>query len=195
MVEPADAKEWIDEAIERAEERDDARRETEREAERRFRDRLSLLVGLFAVLLAIVHVAASGSQRESVLRTVEASDSFNYMQAKIIRETVLRSSAGAPGVAAADRAAMLKEADRLRHDDAKGHGIGQLQAEGERLRAAGEAAGRKGELYELGETAFQVAIVLMSLALISRSRAVVGGAVALALAGLAVTAATFAGAL
>ncbi|RST31415.1 DUF4337 family protein [Sphingomonas ginkgonis] len=183
MVEPADAKEWIDEAIEREEEKGRA----EREEERRFRDRLSLLVGLFAVLLAVIHVVAAGSQRESVLRTVQASDSFNYMQAKIIRETVLRSSAATSGIAAANRAAMLKEADRLRHDDAKGHGIGQLQAEGDRLRKEGETAAAEGERYEMGETAFQVAIVLLSIALISRSRAVVGGAVALAVAGLAVT--------
>ena len=87
MVEPADAKELIDEAIEEAERVDRA----ERKLEKRFRDRVSILVGLFAVLLAIIHVAAASNARESLLKTVNASDTYNYMEAKIIRESLLKS--------------------------------------------------------------------------------------------------------
>lgn len=77
-MEPTEAKDLIDEAIERAEEQHDSEVALERASEKRFRDRVSLLVGLFAVLLAIVHMAAAGAQRESLLQGIAASDTFAY---------------------------------------------------------------------------------------------------------------------
>lgn len=179
MVEPADAKELIDEAIEEVERADKA----ERAVEKKFRDRVSILVGLFAVLLAIIHVAAATDARESLRKTVEASDTYNYMQAKIIREAIFKTSAQNPSFDAASRAGMLKEADRLRKPDKAGHGIVQLQKQGDQFRDEGETSGKKGEWYELAETAMQVAIVLLSIALVARSWAIVAGAVSLATLG------------
>ncbi len=193
MVEAADAKELIDEAIERAETERSGVEDVERKRERRFRDRVSVFVGILAVTLAIVHMAAAGAARESLLRGIEASDTFNYMQAKIIRETVAKTAARGAGVADADRADLLAEARRLRAAEASGHGIGQLEATGKAQRAAGEQAARAGEGYELGETALQLAIVLLSIALVARSWAIVGGAAIFAAAGTACALATAAG--
>jgi hypothetical protein len=172
MVEPADAKELIEEAIEEAEKVDRA----ERLVERRFRDRVSILVGVFAVLLAIIHVAAAGNAREGVLKTIEASDTYNYMQAKIIREAILKTAAQEPSLTPEAKAGMLKEAARLRKPDRAGHGISQLQPQADRLREEGETSSRRGEWYEFAETALQVAIVLLSIALVARSWAIVAGA-------------------
>ncbi|HEV2595257.1 MAG TPA: DUF4337 family protein [Sphingomicrobium sp.] len=189
MVEPADAKELIDEAIEEAERVDRA----ERKLEKRFRDRVSILVGLFAVLLAIIHVAAASNARESLLKTVNASDTYNYMEAKIIRESLLKSLAETPALSAAAHQNMLKEAARLRNPDKAGHGIVQLQQKADELRSDGEQASRKGEWYEFAETAMQVAIVLLSIALVARSWAIVGGAVSLATIGVVLAVATATG--
>lgn len=194
-MEPADAKELIEEAIERAEEAHEHDAGEERAREKTFRDRVSIMVGVFAVVLAVIHVAAAGNERLSVLRTVEASDSFAYMQAKIIREAVLKTGAVGPGLAVQDRDAMLTEAHRLRAPDAAGHGIGQLQHAGETLREQGVRASEAGEHYEWGETALQIAIVLLSIALVARSRPLVFGAGALAAAGAAIAVATRLGAL
>ena len=180
MVEPADAKELIDEAIEQAEKSDRA----ERLIEKKFRDRVSVLVGLFAVLLAVIHVAAAGSARESLLKTVNASDTYNYMEAKIIRESMLKSLAQSSTLTASGQAAMLKEAARLRNPDKAGHGIVQLQEKADKLRDEGEHSAKSGEWYELAETAMQVAIVLLSIALVARSSAIVWGAVSLAMLGV-----------
>lgn len=190
MTDPADPQELIEEAIERAEERFEHQDAAQHTIEKTFRDRVSVMVGLFAVALAVIHVSAAGNQRDSILHNIEASDDFNYMQAKIIRETVLKTASGAPGVTAADKAAMLAEAKRLRAPDAKGHGIGQLQDAGERAREESATFAEKSERYELGETALQVAIVLLSIALIARSWAIVAGAGALAAAGVIVSLAT-----
>lgn len=186
MVEPADAKEMIEEAIEETEKVDRA----ERAIEKRFRDRVSILVGLFAVLLAIIHVAAAGNAREGVLKTIEASDTYNYMQAKIIREAILKAGAEQTSLAPETKAAMLKDASKLRQPDKAGHGISQLQPLADRLRDEGEHASKNGEWYELAETAMQVAIVLLSIALVARSWAIVVGASSLAGAGTLLAIAT-----
>jgi hypothetical protein len=191
VVEPADAKELIEEAIEEVERVD----HKERQLEKRFRDRVSVLVGIFAVLLAVIHVEAASSARESLLRTVKASDTYNYMEAKIIRESLLKTEAQNPSFDAGTKAAMLKEAARLRNPDAAGHGIVQLQKTADQLRDEGEAASKSGEWFELAETAMQVAIVLLSIALVARSSAIVAGAAGLALVGVIIAAATATGAL
>src|SRR5579864_1909019 len=189
MVEPEDAKELIEEALEEAEKVDRA----ERAIEKRFRDRVSILVGTFAVLLAIIHVAAAGNAREGVLKTIEASDTYNYMQAKIIREAISKTAAQAPSLTPSVKADMLKEAAKLRNPDKAGHGISQLQIEADRLREEGELASKKGEWYEFAETAMQVAIVLLSIALVARSWAIVTGAAGLAGLGVLLATATAAG--
>lgn len=180
MVEPEDAKELIDEAIEETE----ATERVDRAAEKRFRDRVSVLVGLFAVLLAIIHVAAAGSARESLLKTVQASDTYNYMQAKILREVILKTAAQEPSLSSATKASLLADAAKQRNPDKAGHGISQLQPKAERLREEGELSSKKGEWYEFAETAMQVAIVLLSIALVARSWAIVAGAASLASVGV-----------
>jgi hypothetical protein len=186
MSDPSDPQDLIEEAIERVEARQEQQDAAERAIERRFRDRVAILVGIFAVLLAVLHVAAAGNQRDSILHTIEASDDFSYMQAKIIRETVLKTAAKAGDRDADERDRMLAEAARLRHPDEAGHGIGQLQKAGEAAREEGRISAEKNERYELGETALQVAIVLLSIALVARSWGIVFGASTLAGFGLVV---------
>lgn len=189
MVDPEDAKEMIEEAIEEAEKVDRA----ERALEKSFRNRVSILVGAFAVLLAIIHVAAAGNAREGVLKTIEASDTYNYMQAKIIREAISKTAAETSSLGPEVKADMLKEAAKLRNPDKAGHGISQLQVEADRLREEGELASKKGEWYEFAETAMQVAIVLLSIALVARSWAIVVGATSLAGLGVLLAVATAVG--
>ncbi|HWJ38868.1 MAG TPA: DUF4337 family protein [Sphingomicrobium sp.] len=179
MVEPEDTKELIDGAIEEADKAD----RVERAVEKKFRDRVSILVGLFAVLLAIIHVAAAGNAREGVLKTIKASDTYNYMEAKIIREAILKTAAETSSLSPSAKTAMIQQAAKLRNADAAGHGIAQLQPQADRLRDEGVLASVKGEWYELAETAMQVAIVLLSIALVARSWPIVAGAASLASAG------------
>lgn len=193
MVEPADAKELIDEAIERAETERDGASAVERATEKRFRDTVALMVGVCAVLLAVVHMAAAGAARESLLKGIAASDTFNYMQAKIVRENVAKAASQSAAVGPANRANWATEAARLRTPDVGGHSIPQLEVAGKHERAEGARAASAVEGYELGETALQMAIVLLSIALVARSRAIVGGALLLAGAGTAAALATIAG--
>lgn len=184
MLEATEAKELVDEAVERFEERE----AEEAHGERRFRDRLSLLVGLFAVLLAVVHLIGAGYLRENVVDTIRASDTYNYMQAKNIRQTVLQT--GAATAPPEMRSQMLAQAAALGEPDSKGHGIGQLRAAADGLTRDGLRAGELGERYEWAETALQMAIVLLSIAMIASSRLVAAGACLVAAGGIAVAVAT-----
>ncbi len=179
-MEAADAHDMIEEALEESEARQERVEHREKSAERKFRDRASVLVGVFAVLLAIVHTAAASAQRESMLSSIEASDNFAYMQAKKVRQTVLLAASRMPGLESETRAAELGEATRLVQPDAAGHGIGQLQAEGPRQRQLSTERAIASEGYEFGETALQVAIVLLSIAMITASRRVMWVACSLA---------------
>lgn len=189
-MEATDAKELIDQAIERAEEKSDAEEKHTRIKERIFRDRVSLMVGGFAVALAIIHMAAAGAQRESVLKGIEASNSFAYMQAKIVRESIFKTAAASSGANDADKQAWIKEANRLRAPDDAGHGIGQLQEQGTKQREESGKAGTTGAAYELGETALQLAIVLLSIALVARSFWIATMASVFALLGITIAIAT-----
>lgn len=189
MLDAEDARELIAEAIERT----DSARDQDASGERRFRDRVSVLVGVFAVSLAIVHMAAAGAARESLLKGIDASDTFAYMQAKIVRETVYKTAAKSSTASDVNRAEWDKEATRLRAPDVAGHGIRQLEAKGAALRQEGRLASISGESFELGETALQIAIVLLSIALIATSRKIVAGACLLGGIGIAVAIGTAAG--
>jgi len=194
MLEASEAKELIAEAVEQEEKKEDAGRAAEAKAERTFRNRVALLVGVFAVLLAVIHMAAAGAARESLLTAVQASDTYNYMQAKNVREAIFKTAAaGGGGASAADRAAFAAEAKRLRAPDKSGHGIDQLREKGEELERENAVARRASEVYELGETALQVAIVLLSIAIVARSGAIVIGAVAFAALGVGLALVTRAG--
>ena len=192
-MEATEAKELIDDAIERTEERNQSEEKRERAQEKSFRDRLSLMIGGFAVALAVVHMAAAGSQRESLLKGIEASDTFAYMQAKIVRETVLKTAAASSGASDADKKTWSDEAVRLRAPDEAGHGIDQLQELGKQQREEGDAAAVKGESYELGETALQLAIVMLSIALVARSFWVATAAAVFGGLGLVLATATYFG--
>lgn len=189
MLEASEAKELVDEAIEK----EDVERAADAKAERAFRNRVALLVGIFAVLLAIVHMKAASAARDSLLTAVEASDTFAYMQAKTIREAVYRTAAAQSATNLTDRATFQAEAQRMRAPDTAGHGIEQLREEGQKFQRENAEARRASEGYELGETALQVAIVLLSIAIVARSGAIVAGAGAFALVGVALALATRAG--
>jgi hypothetical protein len=193
VIDADEAKDLIEEAVERSGNDRTAAETAERQEERRFRDRVSLMVGLFAVTLAVVHMAAAGAARESVLRGIAASDSFAYMEAKIVRETIYKTAAATATASDADRKAWADQAVKMRAPDAAGHGIGQLQDAGTAERAAGLQAATAVEGYETGETALQMAIVLLSVAMIARSWRMVFGAVAVAVAGVAMAGAAYAG--
>ena len=132
-MEADETRELIAETVEKAEEGS--------AQERAFRNRVAALVGIFAVLLAIVHMASAGAARETLTGNIRASDTFAYMQAKILRETILKTAAEAPGVSVERRAALSADAAKLRASWQVGPRHRPV-AGGGRAAAGGRAHGR-----------------------------------------------------
>jgi hypothetical protein len=155
---------------------------TESAVEAKEKDRaVALIIAILALLLALSEAGAKNAQHLSTEKNIEASDLFNFYQAKRIRSTVVET------------ASKSLETQKTALSDAKAESafekqIGEFQtlaagfehdtknpqdsldAIQERAKAAVEArelANRRLEHYEYGSGLTQIAIVLASAAIIT----------------------------
>ncbi|HTR13857.1 MAG TPA: DUF4337 domain-containing protein [Roseiarcus sp.] len=158
--------------------------------------RVALVIAILALLLALSEAGAKRAQHFSTEKNIEASDLFNFYQAKRIRSTIAEAAAAAleaqkiaaPPVAleafdkqiGAFRAAVARyEKDPKKPEDS-------LEALQERADAAVEArelANRRLENFEFGSGALQIAIVLASAAIITGANALLWMSVGLGVIG------------
>src|SRR3954447_20757345 len=78
--------------------------------------KIALLISVLALFLAISEMLGKSSQTEGISLNIKASDTWNFFQAKTIRQTTLRTAAQAFTLEAAlsdesRKAALLKQAD------------------------------------------------------------------------------------
>lgn len=176
---------------------------------------VALIIAILALLLALSEAGAKKAQHLSTEMNIEASDLFNFYQAKKIRSTVVETAAKAldaqksalTDAKAEDEFAkqvndFLAAAARYERDTKNPQD--SLDAIQERAKAAVEArelANRRLEHYEFGSGLSQIAIVLASAAIITGIGALVWlsvglgvlGAILVAFGFLAPTALTFIG--
>jgi hypothetical protein len=167
-----------------------------------FARRVAILVSATAALLAIAEMAEKAAQNDYLTHHVSLSDDWAFYQAKTVRWSLalstvetLQALPNAADPAVRDRIEkMQREAARL-NDDAKTQGRKQLQAKAERQGEEREYAFHRYHLFEYVVGALQIAIVLASVSVVTRTLAmavVAGGmSVVAALAGLAVLAGLF----
>ncbi len=158
---------------------------------------VALIIAILALLLALSEAGAKKAQHLSIESNIEASDLFNFYQAKRIRSTVVESaskSLKAQKTALVDlkaqeafdkqiadfNAAVARfEKDPKKPEDS-------LDAIQERAKAATEArelANHRLQHYELGSGLSQIAIVLASAAIITGISALIWFAVGLGVIG------------
>jgi Domain of unknown function (DUF4337) len=163
---------------------------------------VALIIAVLALLLALAEAGAKNAQHRSTESNIEASDLFNFYQAKRIRSTV------------AETAAQMLEAQKRAVTDAKAQDAFEkqiaafkatvkryekdpktpedsLDALQERAREAverRELANHRLEHYEFGSGLAQIAIVLASAAIITGITALVWFSVGLGLIGAALVA-------
>ena len=158
---------------------------------------VALIIAILALLLALSEAGAKKAQHLSIESNIEASDLFNFYQAKKIRSTVVESaskSLEAQKTALVDlkaqeafdkqiadfNAAVARfEKDPKKPEDS-------LDAIQERAKAATEArelANHRLQHYELGSGLSQIAIVLASAAIITGISALIWFAVGLGVIG------------
>jgi uncharacterized protein DUF4337 len=162
--------------------------------------KIALLISVIALFLAFSETLGKASQTEGISLNIKASDTWNFFQAKTIRQTTLRTSAQAFQVEAGmatdepKKAALLKQADdwlktvaRYESDPKEKDGRKELRALAEKYEHERDTHLARYHNYEFGSAAFQIGIVLASAAVITGMIALVYGAIGLGLIGLMFT--------
>jgi Domain of unknown function (DUF4337) len=171
---------------------------TESAVEAKEKDRrVALIIAVLALLLALSEAGAKAAQHLSTEKNIEASDLFNFYQAKKIRSTVVDT---ASKILEAQRAAVVDAGAQdafekqigdfktvvARFEKDTKNPEDSLDAIEERARAAVEArerANRRLDHYELSSGFSQIAIVLASAAIITGISALVWLSVGLGVVG------------
>jgi hypothetical protein len=134
--------------------------------------RIALLVAVLAASLAISEMGGKSSQTNALTSQVEASNLWNFFQAKTIRQTVLRTAADEAEATFKDNpqnipAAMKAQSDRWRQtaqryetEPETGEGRKELMARAKAKEAHRDTSLAAYHMFEYASAAFQLAIVL-----------------------------------
>ncbi len=194
-MEAQDAADNIREAAEKRELASDERKIKQEEAAERFRRRAAVIIGILAALLAITALGADQARETVTNANIRADDTYNFYQAKNIRQTSYQLAAGDlqalvqinPTLPAAARASIQariagykKTAARYEDDpSAGGQGKKQLLEQAHRYEEERDRAEHQVPSFNYAQALFQIAIVLGSVSIVSMSRPVQIASIAL----------------
>jgi Domain of unknown function (DUF4337) len=137
--------------------------------------RIAVLIAVLAAALALAEMAEKGAQNEYLTHHVAVADDWAFFQAKTVRATVLAAEAGIlanlPNAAESGPQAEIKrarETEARMRDEPQGDGAAQLAARARAQEAARDAAFHRYHQFELVVGALQIAIVLASVAVVTR---------------------------
>src|SRR5215471_17160789 len=122
---------------------------------------VALSTALLAVLAAIASLLSGEHANEAMMNQIEASDQWNYYQAKSIKASVLdakMSLAGAPN-----------ESDQAKRDRYEKEQE-QIKSEAERKEAAAKSSFHKHEAFARAVTMFQIAIAIAAISALTKKR-------------------------
>jgi hypothetical protein len=159
--------------------------------------KIALLISVLALFLALSETLGKSAQTVGIELNIKASDTWNFFQAKTIRQTTLRTAAEALAIevmARPDdgyRAAMSKQVEtwnatvkRYDSDPKEKDGRKELRAQAEQYERDRDTAMARYHNYELGSAAYQIGIVLASAAVITGMIALAYGAAGVGVVGL-----------
>jgi hypothetical protein len=163
-----------------------------------FNKKVALVIAVLALFLSFSETLGKGAQNEATTKNIQASDLWNFFQAKDIRRTTLNIAADQTSLLAAgltDPAAKEainkqieswhKTAERYESDPQAGNGRKQLEEKATETEQERDLSLAKYHHYELSSAAFQVGIVLASAAVITGMAGLVWLAGLFGVAGLA----------
>ncbi len=162
----------------------------------RFKQRAAVVIAIFAMVLAITALGGSNAGKEAVNNNVLASNYFNFFQAKNMRQTALILAADQVELAWLNDAAvpdaaketLRKKLDQYRKTVARyesepetSEGKKELLARARDYEAKRDHALRQDPYFDYAEALLQIAIVLISVAIIANLAwlAFLGGAIGL----------------
>jgi hypothetical protein len=162
--------------------------------------KIALLIAVIALFLAFAEVLGKSAQTEGISLNIKASDTWNFFQAKTIRQTTLRTAADALAIEITARpdeafkAAMTKQVEawratvaRYESDPSEKDGRKELRAQAEQYERERDTHLARYHNYEFASAAYQIGIVLASAAVITGIIALAYGAAGLGVVGLIFT--------
>lgn len=153
--------------------------------------RVSLIIGVLAVLVAMVTVLSHREHTEAVLFQARASDQWSEYQGRRIRQAELGLAADMlslqPGISPAVLQPKLNEY-KARQERARQE-LEDDTTEAKKLEAEVRIAERRAARFDLGEALLQIAVVLASITLLTRRWLYVLFALALGIGGILAAAA------
>lgn len=157
----------------------------------KFKTRAAILIAVLAMMLAITGLGGANAQKEATNSNIFASNLYAFYQAKNIRQTnfalaadALEIQANAPGITPEAKAEMQKKIDAYRKNVARyesepetNEGKKELLVRAKAFEEARDHALRQDPYFDYAEVLLQIAIVLVSVAIVSGlSWLVLGGA-------------------
>jgi hypothetical protein len=177
----------------------------ENEEKDRFNGRAALLIAIIAALLAIGSLGGGNVAEDMVHANIKASDTWAFYQAKNVRQTAYRLAvdelelqAASPALSPGARAGLQERIERYREtiaryddepdpeapgDSLRGEGKKQLSAQARMYEAERDRAGDQDTSFDYSEVAFQLALVLGSVAILTGSRKLLLATVGLGVVG------------
>jgi hypothetical protein len=134
--------------------------------------RIALLVAVLAALLAISEMGGKSSQTNALVSHTEASNLWNFFQAKTIRQTVVRTAAdeaeatfkdnpqNVPAALKAQSERWRQTAQRYETEPETGEGRRELAARAKAKEALRDKSLAAYHMFEYASAAYQLAIVL-----------------------------------
>ena len=164
----------------------------------RFKTRAALLVSVLAMLLALASLGGADAAKEATHYNILASNSYNFYQAKNIRQTAYKVAAdeleitlakddklSAPARELVQKKldAYRKNIERYESEPDTGEGKKELMARAKEHEHERDTALRRDPWFDYAEALLQIAIVLTSVAIITSRRQLLWGALGLGLMG------------
>jgi uncharacterized protein DUF4337 len=178
----------------------------EQEQSERFRNGAALMIALLAAVLAIGGLGGGNATDDMIFNNIRASDTWAFFQAKNMRQTLhevaadgLEAQIAASGTASPAQTARLAayRATIARYEDepdpaapgdpTRGEGKKQLRAQAEAYEAARDRASLQDGNFDMAEVLLQLALVLGSVAILAVNRPILILSGLLGLAGAALT--------
>src|SRR5260370_24757091 len=161
--------------------------------------RVALIIAILALFLALSEAGGKNAEHRSTEKNIEASDDYNFYQAKKIRTSVLeamaqevevnRVAATDPKVQEAiDKQIAAWKATATRLETEKPHGMEAIQERAKQAKEERELSNRRLEHFEYASGLLQIAIVLASAAIITGIGLLAIGAIGLGVIGAALMA-------
>jgi hypothetical protein len=148
---------------------------------------VAILVSMLAAVLALSEIGGKAAQNAYLTEHVALSNEWAFYQAKNLR-AVMRTSEVAllsslPNAQDPSTQVRIKEANdyiaRMRDDPKGGEGMKQLAVRAKTLETERDEAAHRYHNYEYAVGALQIAIVLASVSVVTRMRAMTYGAAAI----------------